>query len=454
MKAIVEGATIVTMDESRRVIADGAIVIEQDRIAEICKRDELNKSLYPGYENLDARGKAIFPGFINAHTHVAMQLFRGICEDQTNSLYDYIFPMERYLTGDDCYIGSLLGCVEALRSGVTCISDHYHFMKYTAKAVEETGIRGVLAHKIWEVDLSDPPHYDSRIRRGVYHYVREEAEKRIADGVSLIQKWHNTANGKIICRLGPHAPDTCSTETLQTIRELASKYHVGVFIHCSQSKIELEQIRRRSRESGSIKYLNSIRFLGPDVLAAHCIFVNRREIAILRKTGTKVSHNPTSNAEDGVVAPIIDMRKSGVTVGLGTDCFSMDIIGEMRHAALLNKVKHEDPSVLSARNVLEMATRDSAKCLGLEKDLGSLQVGKKADMVIVDLRKPHLVPLKSVETNLVYSAQPSDVDTVIVNGEIVVKDGMVTTVNESTILEKAQTAAQDWWKRSGKSVLL
>ncbi|MGA2460330.1 MAG: amidohydrolase [Candidatus Bathyarchaeia archaeon] len=450
MNVIIEGATIVTMDDSRRVVNDGTLVIEQDRIAKICKHHELQKTQYHGYEILDARGKAIFPGFINAHTHVAMQLFRGICEDQPNSLYDYIFPMERYLTGEDCYIGSLLGCVEALKSGVTCISDHYHFMEHTAKAVEETGIRGVLAHKIWEIDLSDPPRYDLKAKRGVYNYVREEAEKRLAEGVKLVREWHNAASGRITCRLGPHAPDTCSTEILQRIRELASKHNVGIFIHCSQSEMEVQQIQRRSRKSGSVDYLDNIGFLGPDVLAAHCIFVNQKEIRVLRNTGTKVSHNPVSNAEDGVVAPIVDMLGLGVTVGLGTDCFSMDILSEMRHAALLNKVKHGNPLVISARKVLEMATRGSAQCLGLEKEIGSLQEGKKADIVIVDLRKPHLVPMKSVETNLVYYALPSDIDTVIINGEIVVKDGRVTTIDENMILEKARKTARDWWKRSGK----
>jgi 5-methylthioadenosine/S-adenosylhomocysteine deaminase len=346
-----------------------------------------------------------------------------------------IWPIEQNLTADDCYAGALLGCLEMIKSGTTCFADQYFYMEDVARAVEEAGLRGVLSRGI--IELDDP----------------EKREMTIREGERLVKNCHGMANGRILTMFGPHSAYTCSPECLMQVKELAKKYRVGIHTHISEAQDEVDKIFKRYGKR-PVEHLDSIGFLGPEVLAAHCVWLTAREIEIFHRRGVKPVHNPVSNMKTASgVAPVPEMLGAGIPVALGTDGAasnnSLDMFREMKFAALLNKVHKLDPTVVPARAVLEMATINGAIALGLQGEIGSLEVGKKADVVLVDMKKPHLAPLHNVISHLVYSTVGSDVDTVIVDGEVLMREDRVLTLDEDEILERAQKASDDLLARGG-----
>jgi len=420
------------MDAQRHIFDRGSVAIEGDKIVAVGKGVETKAETV-----IDARGKAILPGLINAHTHLSMTLLRGVADDMPlmEWLETKIWPIEENLTADDCYIGALLGCLEMIKSGTTCFADQYFYMEDVARAVEEAGIRGVLSRGI--IELDDPKKRETTIR---------ESER-------LVKTCHGKANGRILTMFGPHAAYTCSPECLMQVKELARKYGVGIHIHISESQDEVDKVMKKYGKR-PIEHLDSIGFLGPEVLAAHCVWLTEREIAAIQKRGVKPVHNPVSNMKIACgVAPVPEMLAAGIPVALGTDGAasnnSLDMCNEMKFAALLNKVHKFDPTALPAQKVLEMATINGAIALGLRDKIGSLEVGKKADIVLVDMKKPHLVPLHNVVSHLVYSAVGGDVDTVVVDGKVLMQGRKVLTLDENKVLEKAQKASDDLLTRGG-----
>ncbi|MDI6884660.1 MAG: amidohydrolase family protein [Hadesarchaea archaeon] len=429
---LVKGGHVVTMDPQRRVFERGSVAIKGDKIAAVGKEIKENADVV-----IDARGKVVLPGLINCHTHLSMTLLRGVADDMPlmQWLETKIWPIEKNLRAEDCYAGALLGCLEMIKSGTTCFADQYFYMEHVARAVEEAGTRGVLSYGI--IELDDPKRRESELRAG---------EK-------LVKAWHGKAGGRVLTMFGPHASYTCSPECLAKVKELAKKHKVGIHTHLSESQDEIKQITEKYGKR-PVEHLDSIGFLGPEVLAAHCVWLTEQEIRVLRDRGVKPAHNPVSNMKIGCgVAPVPEMLAAGIPVALGTDGAAsnntLDMFSEMKFAALLNKVHKLDPVAVPAASALEMATVNGAIALGLGDKLGSLEVGKKADLVVVDLKKPHLSPLHNIISHLVYSAVGSDVDTTIVDGKILMRERKVLTLDEDKVLREAQKSSDALLARKG-----
>ncbi len=421
---IIKNAYVLTMDPNVGDLKNGTVVIEDGKITEIGKNTKESADTV-----IDAEGSVVMPGFVNTHTHAAMTLFRGYADDLQLAewLQQHIWPAEAQLTAEDVYNGSLLACLEMIRSGTTSFADMYFFMDETAKAVEASGLRASLSHGL--IELWDD----------------EKGETDLREGRRFVRAWQGAADGRIKTMYGPHAPNTCSEEFLAKVREEASRDGAGIHIHLLETEAELLAMKERYGKC-SVHMLEDIGFFGPDVLAAHCVWLSDGDIEILRKRGVNVSHNPVSNMKlASGISPVHKMLDKGVNVSLGTDgCASnnnLDLFEEMKTAALLHKVNTFSPTALPARQVLEMGTVNGAQALDTET--GMLKAGKKADLIIVDMKKPHLTPCFDVPSHLVYSARGSDVRTTIVNGKVLMDNYRVLVLDEQKVMENAQKAAED-----------
>ncbi len=421
---IIKNAYILTMDPDAGDITDGVVVIEDGKIiyAGSCTDDTADTVI-------DAKGGVVMPGFVNTHTHAGMTLFRGYADDLPLEqwLQDNIWPAEAQLDAEHVAAGTTLAVLEMIKGGTTCFADMYFFMEEVAKVVEMTGIRAALSYGM--IELSDA-------ERGV-----AELQK----GKEFVAAWNNKADGRITTMYGPHAPNTCSEEFLRKVKEQAVKDNVMIHIHVLETETELNQMKERYGKC-SVNMLNDIGFFGPDVLAAHCIWLSEGDMNILRNNNVNISHNPVSNMKlASGIAPVSSLLERGANVCLGTDgCASnndLDMFEEMKLSALLQKVHCMDPTVLPARKVLEMATVNGARALGINS--GMIKAGYNADIIIVDMDKAHLTPLFDVPSHLVYSAGRSDVRTSIVNGRVLMDDYNVLCMDEANVIEKAKAASED-----------
>ncbi len=429
---LIKNANIVTMNEKREILKRGDIAIEGNKIREIGENLDGNAE-----KVIDASGKAAIPGLVNAHTHLSMVLFRGLADDLELQtwLEEKIWPLEGNLESDDVYSGALLGCLEMIRSGTTCFADLYFFMDRVAEAVEDSGLRANLAYGI--IEQGDP----------------EKREEELETARELVENYEGFANNRVTTMFGPHSTYTCSIECLEEVKELAEDYDVGLHIHLSENDKEVDDVLEMHGKRPP-KVLDEIGFLDSNVLAAHCTCLNEEEIGLIQEKGVKPVHNPASNMKLGSgIAPVSELLSKNVPVSLGTDGAAsnntLDMFEEMKLAALLNKAVKKDPTVVPARKALEMATINGAKALGLEDEIGSLEAGKKADIILIDLEKPHLTPLFNIESHLVYSCNGSDVETVIVDGRILMKGNEVLTLEEDKILRKGQKTAENLEKKAG-----
>jgi len=413
----------------KEIIEKGFIAIKDAKFSHIGKSNKA--SSIKAERTLDGRGKVALPGLINCHTHVAMVLFRGIAEDKPFDEWwkETIWPLEQKLKRSHIYNGTLLGCLEMIKSGTTCFADMYFYEDAVAEAVEKSGMRAVLAPGIIEAG-------NERL-----------GEKMLKEAIKIAREYHGRADGRIHIRLGPHTAYTCSPELLKKTREVASELKIGLHIHLAESRSMAEALRKNSGMS-EVELLEKVDLLKPDVLAAHCIHLSKRDMQTMKRHDVKVAYNPIANMKLASGIPKIhDLLKFGLTVGIGTDgaaCNnSFDMFESMKFAALLQKIFYMNPAVLPAEKVLRMATIEGARALGLEDIIGSLEIGKRADLILVDFEKPHLTPIHDFYANLVYSAHGSDVDTVIVNGRILMENLKVKTLNESEVMEKAQKTVLD-----------
>jgi 5-methylthioadenosine/S-adenosylhomocysteine deaminase len=404
-----------------------SVLIENDKISEI-SQELVSRD---ADKTIDGEGKLLMPGLINTHTHMSMTLLRGLADDLPLDVWlnEHIWPMEANLNGDYCYSGAILACLEMIKSGTTTFNDMYFFMDDVAKAVEKSGLRGVLSHGM--IDLGDEGK-----RRAEF----KETHR-------IIEKCHNTANGRITVAFGPHSPYTCSKELLKEVRSESNKHGNPIHIHVAETENEVKQIIE-THGKRPFEYLEEIGFLGNDVLAAHAVHISDKEIEIVKKNGVKISHNPSSNMKlASGVSPIDKMIKKEITVSLGTDGAAsnnnLDMIEEMKLAALLQKVHNMDPTALAAKKAFEVATYQGAAALGMKNDLGTIETNKKADLVIMDIKSPHLTPFRHPLSHIVYSASGSDINTTICNGTILMENREVLTISEEQVMEIAQNAAED-----------
>ncbi|MFH0844771.1 MAG: amidohydrolase [Pseudomonadota bacterium] len=422
---VIQGGTLLTMCEGQSPLKGARISIKGDRIIGI-NASNAGPPALKGVETIDARGAVIMPGLINAHSHTAMTLFRGLADDLPlrEWLFDRIFPAEsRYLNDDTVYWGTLLGCLEMIASGTTGVLDGYFFQDATVRAFHRSGMRALIAQGV--IDFPAP---------GV-----PDPTENLNVGQAFIEKWLDFSE-LIIPGLFCHSPLTCSEKTLTRAAVLSRRYSLPLQIHLSETAEEVDQVLLRTGRR-PVPYLEGLGLLSGDLIAAHAIHLDDEELALLSRRGVKVVHVPESNMKLGSGVPRIEeMLKMGVPVGLGTDgCASnnnLDLFQEMDSAAKMHKVFSLDPVIMDAWTVLKMATVGGAKVLGLEKEIGTIEVGKKADIIVVDLRSPHLVPLYNLPSTLVYAANGGDVKDVIVNGKILMKDRIFRTLDPEEILRR------------------
>ena len=400
-------------------VVDADVLIEGNRIVKV------GKNIIESADTvIDATGKVVSPGFVNLHTHSPMGLLRGLADDLPlmDWLQNHIWPREAKLTREYTKVGAYLGALEMIKSGTTAFLDMYFFMDAVAEVVLESGLRGYLSYGM--IDLGDP----------------EKTEKELKEALRTMEFMDKLGSDRVHFVFGPHAPYTCSIALLKEVRKLANEHGKLITIHVSETMAEIGQISERYGKS-PVVLLDEIGFLGGDVIIAHGVWLDSRDIQILARHGVTVAHNPASNMKlaSGVM-PLQRLLNAGVNVGLGTDGSAsnnnLDMLDEMKLAALLHKVHNLDPTVADAKTVFKMATVNGAKALRL--NAGVIKEGYLADIAIIDFNQPHLRPVNNVISHLVYSASGNDVETTIVDGKILMLDREVLTLDEEKILDEAE----------------
>ncbi|MBF0387226.1 MAG: amidohydrolase [Candidatus Omnitrophica bacterium] len=428
---IISGGTVVTVNSAMDVIEDGAVAIKDGTILAVGKRAAIT-SRFGAKQVIKAQGQIVMPGLVNTHTHIPMVMFRGYADDLPllQWLKEYIWPAEaRFVKPDSVRIASYLAIAEMIRSGTTTFSDSYFFEDVVASVARKANIRAVVGEC-----LLDFPTPNSKTSEEGLKYTE-----------ALIREY--SGDRLVTVAVAPHAPYTCSPELLKKALELSDKYNAPLHIHVAETKDEVSDLELRFHMR-PVGYLDSLGLLTARTIAAHAIQLDTAEIKVLADRKTGVAHNPESNMKlaEGI-ARVPEMLSTGVKVGLGTDGAAsnndLNMFEEMKAAALLHKVQTWSPTVLDARTALRMATIDGAEVLGLKNKTGSLEAGKDADIIIIDVDRPHLVPFYNVYSLLVYSVDGSDVDTVMVAGKVVMKDKKLLTINEQQALADMRALAQE-----------
>jgi 5-methylthioadenosine/S-adenosylhomocysteine deaminase len=422
---IISGGAVVTMDGEKRLILNGAVAVKGDKIVAVGASSEIARQ-FSSKQTINANGKVIIPGLINAHTHIPMTLFRGISDDLDLQewLTKYIFPAEaKNVSEDFVRVGTRLGLAEMIRGGTTTYCDMYYFEDAIADETYKAGVRGVLGETVIDFPVPDNKTWNEAMAY---------AEK-------FINKWKN--NLLVVPAIAPHAPYTVSTEHLQAIKKLSDKTGAPIVIHVAETNKEVDD-SLESKKLRPVEYLANIGFLNNKVIAAHVVFADETELDLLKKFGVGIAHNPQSNMKlASGVAPVPQMLQMNLPVGLGTDGAAsnndLNMWEEMDTAAKLHKVFAKDPKVVAAEQAFEMATIRGARALHLDNLIGSLETGKRADIVIADFDSLHQTPYFNVYSSLVYATKASDVRHVIINGKVIMLNRRLLTLNESIIKKSA-----------------
>jgi len=424
---IIQGGTLLTMVEGEKPIRQASLLIQGGRIAGILAPGE-KRPRFKGTQALDATDCVVMPGLVNAHGHTAMTLFRGLADDLPLKqwLFEKIFPAEaKHLSDETVYWGALLGCLEMIASGTTTVSDGYFFQDATARAFQKAGLRALIAQGV--IDFPAP---------GV-----PDPTQNLAVGKAFIERW-NHASDLIRPGLFCHSLTTCSNETLQKAMALSQAFSLPLQVHLSETEEEVAEVIRRTGKR-PVLHLHHLGLLNQSLIAVHAVHLEDEEIDLLARSKVGIVHSPESNMKlASGIARVGEMVRKGLVVGLGTDgCASnnnLDLFKEMDTAAKLGKVGTLDPVNMGATTVLKMATIWGAEVLGLEKEIGTIEVGKKADIITIDLRKPHLTPLYNPMSTIVYSASGSDVRDVIVNGRVLMKDRAFTGLDAEEVMARVR----------------
>ena len=448
MSIILADGWLVTMNPKREVLDEASILIEGDRIAAIGTRSQLIAANTTA-DVIDCRGQIIIPGMVNTHTHLFQTLLKGLGDDRV--LKDWFTcmtgPSAVELTAEDVAAAALHGCVESIRSGVTSLVDFMYahprpgLTQPVIDAFEATGIRG----RVCRGFITAGAEFD------IPAALIEMPKAALADARALMRS-HNRAGGRVQVGLAPSMIWALDETTLRRTRALADEEHAFITIHVAETNFEIEQSRARFQCTDT-ELLSEIGFLGPDVLAVHCVQCATQDIGLLRRHDTRVSHNPCSNMYlASGLPPIPAMLAAGVTVGLGSDgpasSNNHSLFQAMKFAALMQKGFHRDPTVITAEKALEMATIDGARAIGLDHEIGSIEVGKKADVAVVDTSGPAMAPVHHPVSALVYSALGHEVTTVLIDGVVVMRDGRLTTVDEAAIMARSRQAADSLTSRA------
>lgn len=416
---LIRRATVVTVDESNTVLPCADLLIRGSEIAGLWPSDQTPARITAD-RVLEAEGRVLIPGLINTHTHAAMTLLRGYADDMPLMpwLQERIWPLEMKLEAEDVYWGTMLGIAEMIRGGVTCFNDMYHYYAAAARAVVDSGIRGVIS--------------------GVLLGFLPNAEENLQRAIAFAKESGGGGEGRLVTMLGPHAPYTVPNPLFEKVIAAARESGLGVHLHLSETAREVADSLREHGVTPVRRMQELGMFAAHPVLAAHCVHLTDEDIEILVANRVGIAHNPGSNMKlASGIAPVPQLLAAGAVVGLGTDGpasnNNLDMMEEMRLAALLHKVSAGDPTVVPAPQALAMATRLGAQALGLGDVVGQIKVGLKADLALLDFQQPHLQPRHDVVSHLVYAARAGDVRTVFVNGEAVLLEGKLQTMEEGEV---------------------
>ena len=433
---VIENGTFLTMDPENRVIENGVLCVSEDTISYLGEERPLDLD---APKTIDARGGLVLPGLINGHTHAAMSLFKGLADDLPlmKWLNRYIFPVERHMDADFIHTGTLLACAEMILSGTTTFCDMYLFEDQVARAAFQSGVRCLVGEVLYDFPS---PNYGN-------------VEKGFAYTEWLIDKWKD--NPLVSIAVEPHALFTCSPQLLERANEIALRHNVPLVIHFAETLSEVEEIKERYGKT-PLEHIKTLGLAGPHLIADHAVHLNPAEIDEMADLGIKVIHNPESNMKlSSGIAPVPRMIETGITVGMGTDGSAsnnnMDLFTEMDMAAKLHKVQAMDPTVMDALTVLKMATIEGAKALGISHITGSLETGKKADVIVIDTNKPHLTPMYNPFSHLVYAARGQDVSHTVINGRLVMENRQLLTLDLKEVMARSKEKAMDvrkWVERS------
>ena len=435
---LIRNGTIVTMDQHSSIVR-GDVLIRDGRIAEVGETIDADVD-----EKIDASGSAVLPGFVQTHIHLCQTLFRGAADDL--ALIDWlkkrVWPMEAAHTADSVRASAQLGVAELIKGGTTCAltMETVQHTEEVLRVVEESGFRATVGKCMMDKGEDVPSE------------LHENARASIDASLALIEEWHGRANGRIRCCFAPRFAISCTQELLAEVSQLAKKQGVMIHTHASENKSECEIVESETGKR-NVVYLDSLGISGAHVVLAHCVHLDTDEMETLTRTKTNVAHCPSSNLKLGSgLARIAEMLARKIPVSLGADgaaCNNrLDPFTEMRTAALLQKLAH-GPEVLPAVRVLRMATIDGARAMGLDQQIGSIEMGKRADVIVVNLDRIHSSPARDVVSTLVYSAQPCDVRTVVIDGRVVMRAGELTTLNELSVIQDANREANLLVERAG-----
>lgn len=413
---IVKNGLVLTMNAGKEIFSDGVVVVNGNKIVEVGGVEILGK--YSSENAIDAKGGIIMPGMINTHTHASMSVFRSLADDVPDRLNRYIFPLENKMVSEEMvYIGAVHAAIEMAKSGVTTMVDMYLFEDNAARAVKEIGLRGIMTQNIIKYPTADG----------------KDGNAKLELAIALVEKYKD--DELITPGFGPHAPHTVTKETLEKIAALSEKYDVPVSMHVAETQDEFDRFQSKMGMT-PVEYLDSVGLLNERFIAAHSIFVTDSDIELMKRREVGVAHNMVANIKSAKgVSPALKMFDDGLNIGLGTDGpmsgNTLDIIGQMGYVAKLHKLVNKDRSAMPPYKVVEMATMGGARAIHRSDELGSLERGKLADIVIVETNSTNMQPMFDPYSVLVYSANASNVDTVIVNGQVVVSDKTLLTYDEN-----------------------
>ena len=440
MSLLIRDATVVTVDGAGRIHAPGAVYVEGSRIVDVGPSDAVAARHPQARRVIDGRDKVVAPGFVNVHSHVGYTVFRGRSEDAgfkaPTGLY---FPMSTVLTPAERADIGALNYVELLRSGCTTVMELEEDVESLAPFVERLGIRGALGEMIGDAD-------PDRMVKGEFVFDPAASAAQLERARGLAERWHGRGDGRISVIMAPNMTISSSREQLRAMRAIADKMGLRLSIHLGWSRFEYD-VARKIHGMGPFEFARDTGLLGRDVVATHCYVIDDSDIEILAATGAHVAHCPLMNAFRGCIAPVNAFRRHGINVALGIDNMFADYFDVLRAAVTCARIKTEDPVALLSTDALEMATMAGARAMGLETEIGSLEAGKRADLIMLDYQALGLQPVLDPVQNLVYHAHGRDVELVMVDGRVLVDGGELTTVDRGAVIDAARRSAKAAWSR-------
>lgn len=433
---LIDAAFIYPVDAAMSIIPEGEIAILADRIVYCGPRRP--KGSWHAKRRLGGDAYVALPGFVNCHSHTASVLFRSQTDDHVakTALLDVAFRLEKDVRDDEWALLAGLGIADMMRSGISTINDIWYAPERLAPLVERAGLRAQIAHKVFDVKLE-------HLRDGDYTHHAAIGEARLAHGIAFAEQWHGAAEGRITTRIGTHATDTCSTELLLQAQKAARQLGVGLHIHCAQSSAEVDEIRAR-HGCGPVTYLDRIGFLDSDTVLAHLVFASDAELDLVARANAPYAHASTIYPRRGRYPDLPGILKRGIRTGLATDWMLNDPFEAMRYALNASRMVAGSPAALGCDQALALQTIGAARVLGLDDQIGSLEIGKKADLILVDVTQPHLQPYYGSTAALVYYGRASDVDTMIVDGRVVMEKRHIPGLPDDLFIPAVRAATPHW----------